>query len=610
MADDPAYWLQQLREHAGGSHLRDWQIFPQLAERLKQGEIADAAALADLVLIVATAHPDIHLRRWALAFLALVAEYQPEQADAVLATLLAVLAGEWPWAAPAHPALWDAAVAGLTDLATRLPAVVLPHRRRILGLVADSARPPAGLPVPRILEGLRQGMLRSLRHRTIRSTPKLLDEATDEARFAIWEKDRYHTATCRHLLRHVGVRLVPLAAMAEAAEYGFHPCSSCHKVGKDGSVTAKAFKPETKKETVPELPAPPQLTMGRFPRAEDPWQPPEPRPDLDLAHVPPPSAYGRLTLLSPDQQRLIGMWVKGELGQLSDVYRVIYARHYATMLGGPHGDVAAEALERSATGIAKDAWCAAQLVMAAAVAAYRQQEKARYARILAQRPETVFDYPFLIHLHADLGAVMTPELLFAMRKLSGTRSSAMITKRWDEFVRRCQERIDQFVAEHDGDPIQVALKVGKGRNRVLAFTFGREFAGEVRCLDFLHGHPLARATGDVLQSVMTALKPVTQRANKAQRGVEERAELEALHRAPDAAQAVQSLIAGLSVGPGASRIVAEQGMKAFETGEMVKATAYLAKALAVSPEMAGAVLFRRALDRAAGSLGIAVGGLL
>jgi hypothetical protein len=51
-------------------------------------------------------------------------------------------------------------------------------------------------------------------------------------------------------------------------------------------------------------------------------------------------------------------------------------------------------------------------------------------------------------------------------------------------------------------------------------------------------------------------------------------------------------------------------MRAFETGDMVKATAYLAKALSVSPTMPGAAVFRRALDRSASTVGIAVAGLL
>jgi hypothetical protein len=609
MANDPAQWLTQLRELAGGSHLRDWQVFPQLAARLKQGDITDAAGAADLVQRLVVAHHDLHLRRWGLAFLSLIAEYCPELAEPAIATLLSVVSGDWPWEAPVHPALWDAAVGGLTDLATRLPALITPQRATLLRLMAAPGRPAIGLPLTRILDGLRQGLIAGLRHRTVRSTPKLLDEATDEARFAIWEKDRYHTARCAHLLRQVGVRLVPMASMAEADQYGFQPCASCHRVGKDGSVSGKAPRTLAKRPDASALPPTPVLTMGRIPYVEDRWQPPEPRPGLDLAAVAPPSAYARLTLLGPDQQRLLALWEAGDLKQISDVYRVIYARHHATLLAGSHAYAAMTALERAVTGLPKDAWCAAQLVMAAAVAAYRQGDAARFARVVAQRPETVFDYPFLVHLHADLGAVMTPELLFALRKLSGTRSSATITKRWDEFHRLCAEGIGRHVVETGGDPIRTALLSGKGRQRVLSFAFGRELTGEIRFVDGLHGLPLARVTGEILQGVLTALKPAASPARRAQRREEERAELVAMHQGPSAAQEVQALIAGLSVRPGAGRIVAEQGMRAFEAGDMIKATAYLAKALSVSPEMPGAAVFRRALDRAAEAVGIAVAGL-
>lgn len=610
MADDPAVWLSQLRGWAGGAHLRDWQVFPKLAERLRQGDIADAAAVADVVQHLVVAHPDAHLRRWGLVFLGLVAELRPELADSALATLLAVIAGEWPWESPVPPALWDAAVTALTDLAVRLPALVLPHRPVLIRGLDRSGQPPYGLPVSRILDGLRQGLIAGLRHRTVRSTPKLLDEATDEARFAIWEKDRFHTARCPHLLRQVGVRLVPLSAMAEAAQYGFQPCASCHTIGKDGTVTGKTARRPAKRADEPAMPPPPMVTLGRLPYAEDPWQPPEPRPALDLATVPPPSAYARLTLLSQDQQAVLALWVRGELKQLSDVYRVIYARHHATLLAGAHAHVGLAALERAVTGLPKDAWCAAQLVMAAAVAAYRQGDAACFARVLAQRPETVFDYPFLVHLHGELAVTLTPELLFALRRLSGTRSSATITKRWEDFRRHAADAIARHAAEHGEDPVRTALKQGKGRQRLLGIAFGREMTGEVRFVDGLHGLPLARVTGGLLQGVLAAMKPVTSAARRAHRQAEERATLEALHQAPNAGQAIQALIAGISVGPGAGRIVAEQGMRAFETGDMIKATAYLAKALAVSPDMPGALIFRRALDRAAAAAGVTVAGLV
>ena len=46
-------------------------------------------------------------------------------------------------------------------------------------------------------------------------------------------------------------------------------------------------------------------------------------------------------------------------------------------------------------------------------------------------------------------------------------------------------------------------------------------------------------------------------------------------------------------------ITAMQGLRAFETGDMIKATAYLAKALDVNPTVPGNAAFRRALLKAA-----------
>ncbi|MBC7543118.1 MAG: hypothetical protein H7338_10340 [Candidatus Sericytochromatia bacterium] len=612
MADDPAVLLQGLRRRAGGDHLREWQIFPHLTERLRSGEESQPHELIRAATAVVANHPDIHARRWAMTFLASVAELRPETADSALRPLLAVLTDEAPdddtMPEATRLSLWDAAVVSLADLAHRFPSLITPYRETLCLTGRREGLPARGMPVLRILDSLRQGMTMGLRTKTVRSTPRILDEATPDARFVIYEKDRYHTAHCRHLRRHVGVRLVPLTSQVEADSFGFYACASCHQTLTDGSVIPRPRPAGEANETLGDMPPGPVLTLVRSSLQEEPWTPPVPAVDFDPAVVPPPSAYSRLITLSQNQQRLVALWQQGDLAELSDVYRVIYARHHASMLQGPYVALATAALERAATGIPGDAWCAAQLVVTAAVAAFRAGDAKGFARVLAQRPETVFDYPFLMHLHGELAVVATPELLFAVRKLSGTRSSPTLKKQWARFTARCRYHVAAFTEAHGCDPVAYALRAGKGRTRNVTFSFGRDVSGDVRFLDVLHALPMAGVTGNILQAALGDLKTAKAPSKKVQRDLAQRAELEALHRPTSSdAEAVAALMVTMVVKAGAARIIAEQGLRAYEKGDMVKATAYLAKALAVNPQVPGHPAFCRALLQAATATGYAVG---
>lgn len=604
MADAPAP-LDALRRLADHSQLQDWQIFPRLADRLNLGEIQAADLLAPLTALVIE-QTDRNLRRWALGLLPVVAERAPETADAALAPMFDLLEGETDWcrALPAvdHSLLREVAVIGLGELAERLPGVIQPHRERLLAVLESSRSRHDGHAVQRVFDGLRRGQLTALRKAAVRSTPKLFDTAQDGACFVILDKDRYHTAHCRHLRRQVRVRVVPLASAGEAERHGFVACGHCHRIGADGSATAKPKPVADTTAQLGPLPAPAELRLVPPAVVEAPWTPPAPRPGFEPHRVPLPSVYERLTMLAPDQQRLVGLWLDGDWPQASDVYRAIFARHHASLLHGPHRAMAAAALEQAVTGLPTDSWCASQLSLIALIGAYLTRDPVRFGRLMGQRPETVFEFPFLLHLHGDLGARMTPELLFGLRKLSGTRSSAGLKRQWARFTERAQGHLDAFVAQHDGDPIHYALRAGKGRKRHVSFGFGRDCRGDVRFVDVLHGLPLATVTGDLLTTTLADLRGPA-RSGRQQREQAQRAALESLHaERADGAKAALGLIAGLQATPATVRPLAAQGLQAFEAGDMVKAAAYLHKALEVDPQLP--TVFQRAYAKAAGTIGL------